>query len=252
MKTRLVGIMTAAAISMGVSGAAMAEEAESYIPGSFTGNIALTSDYVFRGVSQSFNHVAVQGGMDWDTGAGFHFGTWGSSLNFKDGNEAVTEVDLYGGYGGKIGDALSYDLGVIYYWYPGAASALNYDYIEVYGKVGYDFGFAAVNLGVNWSPDNTGSTGSATYFSSGVTVPITGYLSVSAALDYYELDQGNTPVAALFPDYWDWNVGAKLNVNSWFNVDVRYYDTDMAKASCRLAGRTVCGEKIVLSLSRSF
>ena len=244
--------MAAAAVSFGISTAAVAEEAESFIPGSFTGNIALTSDYVFRGISQSFNHPAVQGGMDWDTGAGFHFGTWGSSVNFKDGNEAVSEIDLYGGYAGKIADALSYDVGFIYYWYPGAASALNYDYFEVYGKVGYDFGVAALNLGVNWSPDNTGSTGSATYLSSGLTVPITSYLSLSGAVDYYMLAQSNTPVPALFPDYWDWNVGAKLNVNNWFNVDVRYYDTDMAKASCRLAGRTVCGEKGVITLSRSF
>ena len=248
--------MTAAAMCLGVTNVAMAEDAptppESYIPGTFTGNIALTSDYVFRGISQSFNHPAVQGGMDWDTGAGFHFGTWASSLNFKDGNEALTEVDLYGGYAGKIGDALSYDVGAIYYWYPGANKSLNYDYIEVFGKLGYDFGVAALNLAVNWSPDNTGATGSATYFSGGVTVPITSYLSISGALDYYELAQTNKPVAAFFPDYWDWNVGAKLNVNNWFNVDLRYYDTDMAKGSCQLSGRTICGEKGVITLSRSF
>ena len=70
-----------------------------------------------------------------DAAGRFHFGTWGSSLNFKDGNEALTEVDLYGGYAGKIGDALSYDFGVTYYWYPGATKALNYDYVELFGKL---------------------------------------------------------------------------------------------------------------------
>ena len=258
MKTQIIGMIAATAISMGVSGAAMAEEAaESWIPGSFTGNVALTSDYVFRGISQSFNGVAIQGGMDWDTGAGFHFGVWGSSINFQDAfvtgrTEATTEVDLYGGYAGKIGDALSYDVGGIYYAYPGAAGLLNYDYFEVYGKVTYDFGVAALGFGVNWSPDNTGATGSATYFSSSLSVPITSILSVTGGLDYQMLDQSNTPTAAFFPDYWDWNAGAKLNVNGWFNVDARYYDTDIPKASCKLAGRTLCGSKGVLTLSRSF
>ena len=257
MKTRFVGIMAAAAISLGVSSAAMAQETESFIPGSFTGNVALTSDYVFRGVSQSFNGPAIQGGLDWDTGAGFHFGTWGSSINFQDASitgrqEASAEVDIYGGYGGKIGDALSYDVGLIYYWYPGAAGLLNYDLIELYAKSTYDFGVAALNVGINWSPDATGSTGSSTYLSAGLSVPVTTYLAVSGGIGYSYLAQSNTPVPAFFPDYMDWNLGAKLNVNNWFNVDARYYDTDMAKTSCKLVGRTVCGSKGVLTISRSF
>ena len=251
MKTWL-RVVTLACISGFVAPAFAADgTAEGWLPGTFTGNVALTSDYVFRGISQTNNNVAVQGGMDWDTGAGFHFGLWGSNLDFQDNSEASAEVDLYGGYAGKVTDALSYDVGFISYWYPGAAGALDYDYWEVFGKAAYNFGAAAVNFGVYYSPDNTGGTGPATYLMSGLTVPLTETVSISGGLNYYFLDQAHTP-PAFFPDYLDWNVGAKMNVNGWFNVDVRYYDTDIASECPAANGKRWCGAKVVATLSRSF
>ncbi len=208
------------------------------LPGSVTGNVALVSDYMFRGVSQTSNEATVQGGLDWDTGMGFHFGTWASGLNFADGNQATTEFDLYGGYGGKI-DNFSYDVGATYYWYPGAAKALNYDLWEVYGKVGYDFGIAALTTGVAYTPDNFGSTGDATYFSAVVNVPIVEMLSVSGGAGYNMLTQGHK-------DQTDWNIGATLKVSNWFDVDVRYYDSDI-----RYAGN-LADDKVVVKISRAF
>ena len=99
MKTGLL----AAAISLSAPFAAMAgEESSNPLPGTFVGNVAIVSDYVFRGVTQTTNNMTVQGGFDWDTGAGFHFGTWASGVNFADGNAATSELDLYGGYGGSM------------------------------------------------------------------------------------------------------------------------------------------------------
>jgi uncharacterized protein (TIGR02001 family) len=250
VKKTLLGV-AAAIIGIGMPAMAMAEEAESWIPGTFTANVALTSDYVFRGLSQSNNRAAIQGGFDWDTGGGFtdsgtfHFGLWASSLNFKDGGEGQTEIDIYGGYGGKIGEKTTYDIGFIYYYYPGARRALNYDLWEVYGKAGYDFGPAAVSFGVNYSPDNFGGTGDALYLNGGVSVPVTEKLAVSAAVGYYSLE-------APIKDYTDWNIGAKLNVNDWFNVDVRYYDTDIVTRCPNAIGRRTCGPKGVITISRSF
>jgi len=208
------------------------------LPGTFTGNVALVSDYMFRGVSQTDNNAAVQGGLDWDTGYGFHFGTWASSVNFNDGNAATTEIDLYAGYGGKI-DNFSYDVGVTYYWYPGAPSVRQYDLWEVYGKAGYDFGVAAVSAGVAFTPDNFGSTGDATYVNVGLTVPVIDLLSVSANVGHGILTQGlkNTT---------DWNAGATLKVYDWFDVDARYYDSDI-HALGRLAD-----DKFVVKISRAF
>ena len=100
MNTALKTGLFAAAFSITAPFAVFAEESSNPLPGTVTGNVAIVSDYVFRGVTQTTNNAAIQGGLDWDTGAGFHFGTWASSINFNDGNKATTEVDLYGGYGG--------------------------------------------------------------------------------------------------------------------------------------------------------
>ena len=242
MKT--LAVLAAVAGAYVPCGAMAADDApESYLPGTFTGNVALTSDYVFRGLSQSWNGPAIQGGMDWDTGAGFHFGFWGSSLNFKDGSEGTIETDLYGGYAGKI-ENFTYDVGFIYYWYPGARGALNYDLWEVYGKAGYDFGAAAISGGVNYTPDNFGGTKDAIYFNVGLSVPVTDKLAISGAIGYWDFK-------APLTNQTDWNLGAKLNVNNWFSIDARYYDTNV-KGGCVTVGKKTCDAKAVVTLSRSF
>ena len=97
---------------------------------------ALMNDYIFRGITQSATDPAIQGGLDWDSGAGFYLGTWGSSIEF--GNDASMELDLYGGYRGSI-DNFTYDVGFLYYAYPSTAAS-GLDFWEVYGKAGYNFG----------------------------------------------------------------------------------------------------------------
>jgi uncharacterized protein (TIGR02001 family) len=208
------------------------------LPGSVTGNVAIVSDYMFRGISQTSNNAAVQGGLDWDTGMGFHFGTWASSVNFNDGNGATTELDLYGGYGGSIGN-FSYDVGFTYYWYPGAPGAANYDLWEVYGKAGYDFGVASTTAYIAYTPDNFGATGDATYANLSFGIPIVDTLSISGGVGYWMLTQG-------FKDQTDWNVGATLSVYDWFDIDARYYDSDISFLG------SLADDKFVVKFSRAF
>ncbi len=239
MKFSTKTILIATAMSLATPIAVFAqEESSNPLPGTVTGNVALVNDYVFRGISQTGNEAAIQGGLDWDTGAGFHFGVWGSSLNFADGNDATTEIDLYGGYGGKI-ENFSYDVGFTFYWYPGAPSARNYNLWEVYGKAGYDFGVAALSTGVAYTPDNFGATGDATYFNAVLSIPVVDSLSVSIGAGHWMLTQG-------FKDQTDWNVGATLKVFDWFDVDARYYDSDI-----RFLGN-LADDRIVVKFSRAF
>ena len=238
MKTSIKTTLLAAVMSLAAPLAAHAQDDAGPLPGTLTGNIALSNDYIFRGVTQSSHNAVVQGGLDWDTGAGFHFGTWGSAVNFADGNGATEELDLYGGYGGKI-DNFSYDVGGIFYWYPGSPKALNYNLWEAYAKAGYDFGIAAVTLGVNYSPDNFGSTGDATYLSSLVTVPVGEYLTLSLGADHYLLTQG-------IKDYSDWNLGGTVHVGKWFDVDARYYNTDAHYLG------TFADDRFVVAIKRTF
>ncbi|MEO1766568.1 TorF family putative porin [Thiobacter aerophilum] len=115
-----------------------------------TANVGITSDYVFRGVSQTQGGPAIQGGIDYAHPSGFYVGTWASNVSwvsvrsFKDSNGTVTtgdpfkennsmEWDFYGGYKASAGD-FGYDLGVITYYYPGnkTAGAKSPDTTEVY------------------------------------------------------------------------------------------------------------------------
>ncbi len=86
-----------------------------------SGNIALTSDYRFRGISQSNEDPAVQGGFDVGFEPGFYLGTWASSIDFGDsdndtGSYGTLEVDYYGGWRGPIGDSdFGIDVGYAYY-----------------------------------------------------------------------------------------------------------------------------------------
>ena len=95
----------------------------------FTGNLGLYSQYVFRGISQTNEKPAVQGGFDLGHKSGFYVGTWASNISWiSDGTSgqppgstasASMEWDWYGGYKGSLPADFGYDLGVLYYWYPG-------------------------------------------------------------------------------------------------------------------------------------
>jgi uncharacterized protein (TIGR02001 family) len=88
-------------------------------------NVSLTSDYRYRGISQSRLKPALQGGVDYALPAGFYIGAWGSTIKWiKDaGGDAQVELDLYGGYKGEIVKDLGFDVGLLQYVYPGAKTA---------------------------------------------------------------------------------------------------------------------------------
>jgi uncharacterized protein (TIGR02001 family) len=114
-------------------------------------NVGLTSDYRYRGISQSRLKPAVQGGIDYSNGP-FYLGAWASTIKWVkdagtiggfDAGSTDFELDLYGGYKGEITKELTYDVGVLAYVYPGnklgnAAPLLkNADTTEIYGALSY-------------------------------------------------------------------------------------------------------------------
>ncbi len=99
-----------------------------------SGNVALTSDYSFRGISQTTRDPAIQGGFDLSFDNGWYLGTWGSNVNF--GDDASMEWDLYAGWGTNINEHLSFDINYVRYEYPSEGSAL--DYNELNASLAYD------------------------------------------------------------------------------------------------------------------
>ncbi|MBD25855.1 MAG: hypothetical protein CMG46_12780 [Candidatus Marinimicrobia bacterium] len=235
VKTNLLSYF-AAAIVFGMPSIAASQDM--ILPGEFSGNVSVGTDYVFRGYSQTLAEPTLQGGLDWDSGFGIYAGMWGSNVNFGDADNAHVEMDFYAGYAGEV-DAFSYDVGFLYYMYPGASNTLKYDFWELYGSVGYDFGPAAVSAGLAWTPDNFGGTNDALYYSAGISVPVADVLSFDANIGYYDFTGGG--------NFADWNIGTTLNVYDVFDADLRYYDTDVS-AGCVSS----CESRVVFSISRSF
>ena len=93
---------------------------------SVSGNMAITTDYIWRGMTQNDGEASVSGGFDVETDSGFYIGTWGGSAKF--GNGESLELDYYGGYAGSIGD-IGYDIGFIEITYPGVSAS---DFSETY------------------------------------------------------------------------------------------------------------------------
>ncbi len=120
---------------------ALADEPTS--PHSVTGNLALTSNYVFRGISQTFDDPAIQGGFDYAHASGFYLGTWASNVTSASFSNASLEWDFYAGYSGKINDDFSYNVGLLEYYYPGGRTNIppneEYNTLEAFAGVTYKF-----------------------------------------------------------------------------------------------------------------
>lgn len=116
-----------------------------------TANAGASSNYLWRGLTQSVNEAAVSGGIDYAADSGFYIGTWASNVSYAAGDTFSYEHDIYGGYAFEAG-GLSYDIGYLYYNYDEEAE---FDFSEIYGSVG----IGAFTLGVNVLVDTEAKEG---------------------------------------------------------------------------------------------
>jgi len=240
VKNFLVFSVSLLALSVPVS-SSRAEEASVV---DVSANVAFVSQYSFRGLAQSNENPAVQGGFDISHKSGLYAGVWGSNVNFNDGDEANLETDLYVGYSGSY-KGFNYDIGGIYYAYPGADSALDYDFFEASLAVGYDFDVLTTSLSLNYSPEFFADSGDALYYAAAVDVPLPYDLSLSAHIGHQNIEDN---AAYGVPNYTDWAVGLGYNFRG-FDLSAQYVDTDLKEPSECADG---CSERVIFSISRSF
>ena len=207
----------AAACIVGLAGLGLCSEAKAQDVSAPTvsANVAVTSDYVFRGVSQTQENPAISAGVDL-TRSGFYAGGWASNVDFGDDTDA--EVDLYAGYRPEVaGYAL--DFGVIGYLYAGQPDGADYDYVELKAAASRAVGPATLGAAVYYSPDFFGAAeDEATYAEVNGAVSPADKWTVSGAV-------GRQWVSSDL-DYTTWNLGAAYQLTDNLALDLRYHDTD--------------------------
>ena len=114
-------------------------------------NLALTNDYIWRGMSQTAEDPAVSGGFDITSSEhGAYVGAWGSYVDFD--SDTSTEVDYYFGYADESARGVSFDVGYISYNYP-SEGELKFE--EIYVGVAYKWVGVLISKGLEQAPDNT-------------------------------------------------------------------------------------------------
>ncbi len=207
----------AAACILGLAGLGLCSEAKAQTVSApnWSANVAVSSDYVFRGVSQTREKPSVSAGVDL-TRNGVYAGGWASNVDFGDKTDA--EVDLYAGYRPEVaGYAL--DFGVVGYLYPGQPNGADYDYVELKAAASRAIGPATVGAAAYYSPDFFGAAeDQATYAEVNGAVRPADKWTVSGAV-------GRQWVSSDL-DYMTWNLGAAYQLTDNLAVDLRYHDTD--------------------------
>lgn len=231
------------------AGAALAALAGAAPAGDIAGNVTLASDYTFRGISQTDEKPAIQGGFDYAHDSGLYAGVWASNVDFEDGDEAEVEIDLYAGMTGQAGD-LGWELGALYYNYPGVAdsSGLKYDYWEFGPTLTYPLGPASASLLMLWSPNFFNETGKGLYTELGLSAPV-GPATVGATFGHQDIER-NAKFGT--PDYNNWTVYASTEL-AGIGLKLAYVDTDLSSSEC-FGGGTFedwCESRAVFSLSKA-
>ena len=194
-----------------------------------SGNVALATDYAFRGVSQTDESPAIQGGLDAAFGdSGFYLGTWASNINFGTGGGNL-ELDVYGGYKFALG-GVAMDVGVLGYLYPGASDdGAELDYWELYAKPSIALSPQfTLGAGFYYSPEFTGESGDGFYYEVNGAYALTPELSLSGAVGMQTVDTDG--FFAGEDDYTTWNIGGTYTA-AGLGFDLRYVGTDVDDAN---------------------
>ena len=182
-----------------------------------SGNAGVMSQYLFRGLAQT-DGASVYGGLDYSHDSGFYAGTWAATINFGGtpnlgGGSTGAEVDLYAGFSG--GDAVTYDVGAIYYLYTEEDETDNpdpsYNTIEVYGSLGT----GPFSLSGYYAPDTYFGVDDSAYGIAGSgSFPLTDILAFDAAIALHG-GEGNEAFAG-GDSYIEYNLGVSAGLDNGF------------------------------------
>jgi uncharacterized protein (TIGR02001 family) len=273
MSNNKIPLAIAIATTLTTGSALAAEEAKA--AHTCTANVGVYSQYIFRGLTQTNEEPALQGGLDYSHASGFYAGVWGSNISWlrenftvaTPGGKAVSglydeggslELDLYGGFRGTFGKSdFTYDVGTLYYWYPGdvfsgcrfvapgtalgTASCPDADTWEVYGALGWKWLSVKYSYSLDdtfGAPDSDGTW----YLEANANIPL-GDSGFTLGLHYGKQEyDGSVPGTSVdyddFLSYEDYKIALTYDLGKLGN---KLGGTTLGVAYTDTSGADVCG-----------
>ena len=206
-----------------------------------TGTVSAVSDYNFRGISLSANDPALQGSIDYAHDSGFYAGAWASNIDYGDDIDGDVEVDLYLGFAGGVEDGLGWDLGAVYYTYPGSDDIE--DYPEFYAGINY----GAFELKQWYTHDYAGAEVDALYTEANASFELPADFSLNLHLGY------NYGDAFEDEEFMDYSVGVGYTLGH-FDLGLTYVDTELDRGDAFFSDDDVFKSegRAIFSISTTF
>jgi uncharacterized protein (TIGR02001 family) len=232
MKLKQLSALCLAGTMLTASSLAMAWESEDGAH-STSASVALASDYVWRGYSQTDEDPAISGSFDYGHSSGLYAGVWASNVDFDD--DASSEIDIYAGFSSEFGDSgIGYDVGILRYIY----DSESYDWNEVYASLSYSY----FSVGVAHSGSVYDSSEDGTYYSAGFDYDLPYDIAFSSGIGYYDYDSDVSD-----DDHTDYRIGiSKEMIGFDFGLTYTGMDSDGEDAYGDLAD-----DRVVISISKS-
>jgi len=238
MRKSLLALSVFAALPL-LSTSAMAEDSP------ISANVALVSDYQYRGISQTNENMALQGGFDYAHASGFYVGTWGSNVSWLSDLSTTDapissslEIDVYGGYSTEI-SGVGIDVGLLQYLYPGnyPAGFNSADTLE--GYVGVSYGPVTLKVSHSFTDlfgvdDSDGSQ----YYDLSASHEIAGF-TIDAHVGRQKIENCDGC------SYNDWKLGVGTSLMG-LDVGLAYVDTDIDSSV------DVADARVIVSVGKSF
>lgn len=195
-----------------------------------SGNVTFASDYAFRGISQTEEAPALQGGLSLSDQSGFYISLWGSNVDFL--AEGTLELDVMLGWSGDINEEWSTDVGIMRYGYPNAEIDGS-NFYEIYGSLSYK----DLTFGLAYSDDYYANSGNYIYLYANYSYAIAENFSLDLHVGQNEYDDSSA-------SYLDWSIGVSTEVMG-AGLSLVYVDTD-------IDGSYLADSRLIFSLSKSF
>lgn len=256
MRSTLQGLAILAFAATSSPVFAQDESSETDPPKAITvsGGATIVSDYRFRGISQSDKDFAVQGSVTVSHESGVYATIWGSSIDDYVAAGADQEIDLIVGWKKEVASGTTLDMGVTYYYYPGAEKLVpgyDSDFFEPYVSLSHTFGPVTGKVSAAYAPkqnalsvgagkeENLYIAGDLSAGVPGTPVSVSAHLGHSFGPSYLTIGNG----------YTDWNLGLSYTTGP-VTLGVTYVDTD--KSLFSPSGKNISKAGVLGTIGVSF